>query len=104
MTAEQDRRAFERFPMSDDALALDDQGRTLGRVSLAGGGGMTIHAESATVAERLEPGHALRVTIVEPSNQVSNTIDVVIRYRQGAEVGVQFVSGSETGKFPALRD
>ena len=100
----ENRRAFERFAISDQALVLDDQGKTLGRVSLAGGGGMTIHAESPAIAERLELGHALRVTIVEPGNKVSNTIDVVIRYRQGSEVGVQFVSGSETGKFPALRD
>jgi hypothetical protein len=103
VTSEQNRRQFERFPISDHAVVVDEQGKTLGRVSLAGGGGMTIHAESAEIAERLEPGHQIRLTIVEPNNKVSNTLDVVIRYRKGSEVGVQFVSGSETGKFPALK-
>jgi hypothetical protein len=97
------RRQFERFPMSDHAIAVDQQGKTLGRVALAGGGGMTIHVESLAVAERLKPGHEIRVTIVEPDNKVSNTLDVVIKYSKGHEVGVQFVSGNETGKFPPLQ-
>jgi hypothetical protein len=99
----ENRRQFERFPISEDALAVDDQGKTLGRVALAGGGGMTIHVDSLAMAERLKPGHELRVTIVEPNNKVSNTLDVVIKYSKGHEVGVQFVSGNETGKFPPLK-
>ena len=88
-----DRRAFERLPISDKAIAVDAQGATLGRVSVAGGGGMTIHADSAAIADRLEPGRKLTVTVVEPDNQVSNTVDVEVRYRQGTEIGMQFVSG-----------
>jgi len=99
----QEKRAFPRFDISDHAIVTDEKGATLGHVEKVGGGGMTLRAESAAVAQKLEPGHALRVTIVEPDNKVSNTLDVVIRYRQGTEVGVQFVSGSETGKFPALK-
>lgn len=100
----EEKRAFQRFPISERAIVTDEKGALLGHVALAGGGGMTIRAESAAVAQKLEPGHALRVTIVEPDNQVSNTLDVVIKYRSGTEIGVQFVSGAETGKFPALRD
>lgn len=88
-----DRRAFPRFPISDHAVAVDEKGATLGRVSSAGGGGMTIHADSSTVAEQLEPGRRLKVTVVEPDNRVSNTVDVEVRYRSGTEVGVQFISG-----------
>jgi hypothetical protein len=98
-----EKRAFERFAIAEQAIVTDEKGATLGHVEKVGGGGMTLRAESAAVAQKLEPGHALRVTIVEPSNQVSNTLDVVIRYRSGSEVGVQFVSGSETGRFPALK-
>lgn len=99
----EEKRAFPRFEISEQAIVTDEKGATLGHVEKVGGGGMTLRAESAAVAQKLEPGHALRVTIVEPSNKVSNTLDVVIRYRSGSEVGVQFVSGSETGKFPALK-
>jgi hypothetical protein len=99
-----EKRAFQRFPIAEHAVVLDERGAALGHVVTAGGGGMTIQAESAAIAQKLEPGHALRVTIVEPDNKVSNTLDVVIRYRTGSEIGVQFVSGSETGKFPALKD
>jgi len=99
----QEKRAFPRFEISDHAIVTDEKGATLGHVEKVGVGGMTLRAESAAVAQKLEPGHALRVTIVEPNNQVSNTLDVVIRYRKDNEIGVQFVSGSETGKFPALK-
>jgi len=100
----EEKRAFPRFAISEQAIVTDEKGATLGHVEKVGGGGMTLRAESAAVAQKLEPGHTIRVTIVEPENKVSNTLDVVIRYRSGSEVGVQFVSGRETGKFPALRD
>ena len=98
-----EKRAFPRFDISEQAIVTDEKGATLGHVEKVGGGGMTLRAESAGVAQKLEPGHALRVTIVEPNNKVSNTLDVVIRYRKDNEIGVQFVSGSETGKFPTLK-
>jgi len=88
-----DRRAFQRFPISDKAIAMDERGAQLGRVSVAGGGGMTIHAESAAIAAALQPGRKLTVTVVEPDNKVSNTVDVEVRYCRGTEVGMQFVSG-----------
>ncbi len=83
-----ERRAFQRFPISDHAVAVDEQGKTLGRVSMAGGGGMTIHADSAAVAQRLTPGTKLQVTVVEPDNKVSNTVNVEVRYSKGSEIGV----------------
>ena len=88
-----ERRAFPRFPISDHAIAVDEKGATLGRVAMAGGGGMTIQADSAAVAQQLEPGRQLTVTVVEPDNKVSNTVNVEVRYRQGSEIGVQFISG-----------
>lgn len=89
----EDRRAFPRFEISDRAVAVDESGATLGRVAVAGGGGMTIHADSAAIAQQLAPGRRLTVTVVEPDNKVSNTVDVEVRYRKGNEIGVQFVSG-----------
>jgi hypothetical protein len=88
-----ERRAFQRFPISDHAVAVDEKGVTLGRVAMAGGGGMTIHADSAAVAHRLAPGTKLMVTVVEPDNKVSNTVNVEVRYAKGTEIGVQFISG-----------
>lgn len=101
--SKEEKRAFPRFEISDHAIVTDENGATLGQVEKVGGGGMTLRAASTAVAQKLEPGHALRVTIVEPDNKVSNTLDVVIRYRSEREIGVQFVSGNETGKFPALK-
>jgi hypothetical protein len=89
----EERRAFQRFEISDHAVAVDEKGVTLGRVSMAGGGGMTIHADSTAIAQELAPGRKLQVTVVEPDNKVSNTVSVEIRYRQGTEIGVQFISG-----------
>jgi len=88
-----ERRAYPRFQVSENAIAMDEKGATLGRVSVAGGGGMTIHAESRAVADALKPGRKLTVTVVEPDNKVSNTVDVEVRYSRGAEIGMQFVSG-----------
>jgi cytidine deaminase len=88
-----ERRAYPRFPISEHAVAMDEKGTQLGRVAVAGGGGMTIHAESAAIAQALKPGRKLTVTVVEPENKVSNTVDVEVRYCRGSEVGLQFVSG-----------
>jgi cytidine deaminase len=93
VTKGDERRAFERFPISDHAVAVDEKGTTLGRVAMAGGGGMTIHAESAAIAQALEPGRRMTVTVVEPDNKVSNTVNVEVRYRSGTEIGVQFIGG-----------
>lgn len=89
----EERRAFQRFAISDHAIAVDEKGATLGSVSEAGGGGMTIHADSAAIAQELAPGRKFLITVVEPDNKVSNTVSVEVRYRKGTEVGVQFVSG-----------
>ncbi|MBI2678967.1 MAG: PilZ domain-containing protein [Candidatus Koribacter versatilis] len=91
----ENRRAFERFPISEHAVATDEKGAMLGHVSTAGGGGMTIHADSAAIAEALAPGRKLTVTVVEPDNKVSNTVDVEVRYRKGAEIGVQFITAGK---------
>ncbi len=48
--AGREKRAFARLQLPDDALALDDAGAQLGRVSQAGGGGMLIHTGSEKAA------------------------------------------------------
>jgi PilZ domain-containing protein len=84
-----ERRRFPRLPLPVDAYGVDEAGVNLGRVTQAGGDGMLIHTD-ASHAERWQIGQTLRVTVVEPTNKVSNTIDVVVRYRHGNDVGVQF--------------
>jgi len=85
----EERRQFPRLPLPEDAYAVDAEGTNLGRVTHAAGGGMLIHTDAAH-AERWKVGEQLRLTVVEPNNKVSNTIDVVVRYRHGNDVGVQF--------------
>ena len=88
------RSHFIRFEISPEAYAVDADGHELGKVSYAGGGGMLINTRSAEAAQLLEPGKRLSVTVMEPHSQTSNRIDVIVRYREGASVGVEFVSGS----------
>ena len=85
-----EKRQFERLQLPDDALALDDAGHEMGRVSQAGGGGMLIHAGSEKAASAFEPGQHLRITVLEPRTDNRHTLSVVVRYRTGESVGVQF--------------
>ena len=88
-----ERRQFPRLKLSEDAYAIDASGRELGKVVLAGGGGMQITAGSTEIASSIRLGDQLRVTIMEPGVQTSNTIDVVVRHVAGAVLGVEFVTG-----------
>jgi hypothetical protein len=88
-----ERRQFERLELPDDAVAVDDSGRELGRVAQAGGGGMLIHTGSEKAAAVFQPGQQLRITVVEPKTANRHTLRVVVRYRTGEAVGVEFTGG-----------
>lgn len=92
------RRQFDRLQISEAAYAVDETGRQLGKVSQASGGGMLIVTNDAAgyVSETEAPavGERLTVTIMEPHTQTSNVLHVVVRYKDGANVGLEFV-GSE---------
>ncbi|HUK86461.1 MAG TPA: PilZ domain-containing protein [Terriglobales bacterium] len=89
-----EQRRFERLVLPDDARAVDDDGRELGRVAQASGGGMLIHTGSEQAAAGFHPGQRLRITVVEPRTDNRHTLSVVVRYRKGEAVGVEF-SGRE---------
>ena len=86
-----ERRAFERLELPDDALALDDAGAQLGRISQAGGGGMLIHTGSEKAAAAFQKGQHLRITVLEPRTNNRHTLRVVVRYHTGEAVGVEFL-------------
>ncbi|MCU1285881.1 MAG: hypothetical protein JWO13_2231 [Acidobacteriales bacterium] len=88
-----DRRQFQRIPI-EGAVAVNSDGRELGKVSQAGGGGMMIFPPNRDVADSLTLGQRMQVTIMEPDSQTSNTIDVVIRYHDGEKIGFEFVTGN----------
>ena len=88
-----ERRQFLRLQLSEDAYAVDASGRELGKVVLAGGGGMQITAPPDGAISAYKAGDQIRVTIMEPRAQTSNTIDVIVRYARGPELGVEFVTG-----------
>lgn len=91
-----EQRRFERLQLPEDALAVDDAGRELGRVAQAGGGGMLIHTGSEQAAAGFQAGQRLRITVVEPRSDNRHTLSVVVRYRKGEAVGVEFAGGEET--------
>ncbi|MFL6299813.1 MAG: PilZ domain-containing protein [Terriglobales bacterium] len=92
------RRQFERLRLSEDAIALDQTGKKLGKVSSAGGGGFLIYPASPDATGLLAPGKRLTITVHEPKQNVNSTVDVEVRYREGAAVGVEFVGGEAVKK------
>ena len=88
---DKDRRQFLRIQVPADSEALDEQGKKLGRVEEAGGGGMRIRLE----ADGKPPGTGSRVkiTVVEPgTNNVIHTATVLVRYSDGKSLGLEFVA------------
>ena len=94
--SDQNRRKHERLEMTEHAVAVDSEGREIGRVALAGGGGVTIESASAEAAARVAIGERLQVTILEPGTQTRNTIDMVLRHRVGNQLGFEFVTGKSS--------
>ena len=92
------RRKFPRLELSEDALALDEKGRELGKVVETGGGGMLITTHSAEIADSLVVGKNLRITIHEPQSHTSNMLDTVVRHRKGLKIGVEFIGSKPKSK------
>ena len=90
------RRRFERLAISEDALALDQAGQNLGRVSQVSGGGFLIHPASAVALQQLPVGRRLTVTVVEPKSNSRNSVDVEVLYHKESAVGVSFVGGNQS--------
>lgn len=86
-----ERRQFSRFDVPEGALALDEAGRQLGRVTVAGGGGLAIALDEGVVPPA--PGTNLQLTIVEPALNARHSIDVVVRRQDERSIGVEFVRG-----------
>ncbi len=87
-----ERRQFERLDIKENALALDEQGHQLGRVSQASGSGFLIYPASPRGHGQVTRGRRMRITVLEPETRASNTLDVEVRRREGEAVGVMFVA------------
>jgi hypothetical protein len=85
------RRRFERLQLTEAAIAVDETGYQLGRVSAAGGGGMQVDAPSSDALEHMKSGSRLSVTVVEPGSATTNTFDVEVCYVDGNSVGMKFL-------------
>lgn len=86
------RRKFERLVIPEHAVAVDENGRQLGRVKEAGGGGMTVFTDSAAILSEFTPGQQMRVTVVEPHSGTATVMDVEIKYVHADCVGMEFVT------------
>jgi hypothetical protein len=84
-------RKFPRLEISEETRVQDETGRELGIVSEVSGNGMGLLTSSLAVAQSLELGQRLRVTIVEPGSRATNVADVVVRFRDGKKIGMEFV-------------
>ena len=95
-----ERRRFPRLKIPEDTYAVDESFRQLGKVEAAGGGGLTIHATSDEDAGGLEPGRKLKLSIVERQGHVLHTVEVVVRYRNGKTIGVEFADATPSQGSP----
>ena len=69
----------------------DENGQELGLLSQVSGNGMNIEVKSIQLAQSLEPGRKMRISIVESSSRETNVVDVVVRRLEGNILGMQFV-------------
>ncbi len=93
----EDRRRFKRLAIPDDTIAEDAEGHPLGRITLAGGGGMQVEQLTPDGERALEPGKRVRITVVEPSLGSRHTVEVEVKYRSGGTAGLQFVLTDAAG-------
>jgi hypothetical protein len=84
-------RKFPRLEISEEARVQDESGRELGTVSEVSGNGMGLLTSSLAIAQSLEVGRRMRITIVEPGSRATNVAEVVVRFRDGKKVGMEFV-------------
>jgi hypothetical protein len=52
---------------------------------------MSLNAASLPLAQSLEIGRRLRLTIVEPGSRETNVVVVAVRNRDGSKLGMEFV-------------
>lgn len=86
------RRRFERLAIPEHAVAVDENGRQLGRVKEAGGGGMTVYPENVEILSEFALGQQMRVTIVEPQSGTATVMDVEVKHVGTESVGMEFVT------------
>jgi PilZ domain len=91
MDVNENRRRFARLKLSEAAIAIDDSGYQLGRVSLASGGGMQVDSNSPEALQRMKSGTRMTISVVEPGSATTNTFSVEVLYISGSSVGMQFV-------------
>lgn len=84
------RRRFPRLDIAEEMHAYDQNGNLLGLISQIGGGGINLEAASESLAESLQLGSRLRIKIVESDSQNVHTVDVIVRNREGRNIGLQF--------------
>ncbi len=89
---ENDRRQFTRLRIPEQAVAFAEDGRRLGLVTEAGGGGMAITLDQDVASESFQTGMHMRVTVIEPHKDIRNTFRVELRYVCGKVLGLAFVA------------
>ena len=91
MTSHQKSRKFPRLSVPEEARVYDEDGREIGTVGEVSGSGMSLNANSLPVAQSLEIGRRMRITIIEPGSRETNVVVVALRHRDGSKLGLEFV-------------
>lgn len=91
MTSHQKSRKFPRLAVPEEARVYDENGHELGTVGEVSGSGMSLNAVSLPVAQSLEMGKRMRLTVIEPGSRETNVVVVAVRHRDGPKLGLEFV-------------
>ncbi len=91
---DQERRRYKRLPIPEDTIAVNDAGETLGKVTLAGGGGIQLENITGAGERALQTGARVRITVLEPKIGARHSAEVEVIYRKGSRAGLQFVKGA----------
>ena len=91
MTGNEKMRKFPRLEVPEEARVYDENGRELGTVTAVSGSGMSLKAASEAIAQSLEVGSHLRVTVTEPGSRDTNVLVVAVRHRDGSKLGLEFL-------------
>jgi hypothetical protein len=85
------RRRFVRLELPTSAVAVDETGRELGRITGAGGGGISLQLNSESAALPFEPGLRMHITVLESPKSSTHSFNVEVRYRHGDTLGLEFL-------------
>lgn len=87
-----ENRQFLRLKVTEQAVAVNDRGLQLGKVTEVGAGGMMITAANQEALMLMPVGRRMRISVVEPGLKTTTPLNVEILYVRTNDVGMKFTN------------